>query len=104
MATICPRYEGSVRTSWYPVMAVLKQTSPTRVPVAPKDSPSKYRPSSRARSVRTSLRIIDLVGGFSNPLNLWPRQSCLRLRELFRQDCLRHAQQKTRIEISVRVF
>src|SRR5213593_4975025 len=46
-------------------MAVLKQTSPTRVPVAPKDSPSKYRPTSRARSVRTSLRIIELIGRFS---------------------------------------
>src|SRR6266516_834633 len=85
-------------------MAVLKQTSPTRVPVAPNDSPSKYRPSSRARSVRTSLRIIDLVGGFSNLLNLWPRQSCLRLREPVRQDCLRHAQQKTWIDVSIRVL
>src|SRR6266704_3379877 len=47
-------------------MAVLKQTSPTRVPIAPNDSPSKYRPSSRARRVRTSLRTLDCVGGFSN--------------------------------------
>src|SRR6478736_5082560 len=33
-------------------MEVLKQTSPTRVPVAPNDSPSKIRPSSRARIAR----------------------------------------------------
>jgi hypothetical protein len=31
-------------------MEVLKQTSPTEVPVAPNDSPSKIRPSSNARS------------------------------------------------------
>jgi hypothetical protein len=36
-------------------MAVLKQISPTRVPVAPKDSPSKDLPSSRARSARIGL-------------------------------------------------
>ena len=30
---------------------MLKQISPTHVPVAPKDSPSKHRPSSRAISV-----------------------------------------------------
>src|SRR5579885_1514710 len=35
-------------------MAVLKQISPTHVPVAPKDSPSKHRPSSRAKSARIS--------------------------------------------------
>src|SRR5438552_2267941 len=33
-------------------MAVLKQTSPTRVPVAPNDSPSKNRPSSRTNMTR----------------------------------------------------
>src|SRR4051812_26954169 len=33
-------------------MEVLKQTSPTRVPLAPNDSPSKIRPSSRARIAR----------------------------------------------------
>src|ERR1700751_3048875 len=53
-------------------MAVLKQISPTRVPVAPKDSPSKYLPSSRARSVRTSLCTIDLLGRFSNHDSLIP--------------------------------
>src|SRR4029077_4917452 len=33
-------------------MEVLKHTSPTRVPVAPNDSPSKIRPSSRASNAR----------------------------------------------------
>ena len=33
-------------------MEVLKQISPTRVPVAPNDSPSKNLPSSRARMAR----------------------------------------------------
>jgi len=41
----------SVSTSGNPVIDVLKQISPTRVPVAPNDSPSKIRPSfRRARS------------------------------------------------------
>src|SRR5579884_3945494 len=35
-------------------MAVLKHISPTQVPVAPKDSRSKNRPSSRAKSARIS--------------------------------------------------
>src|SRR5438105_5486416 len=47
-------------------MEVLKQISPTHVLVAPKDSPSKYRPSSRAMSVRTSLRSIVVRTKFSN--------------------------------------
>src|ERR1041385_5595965 len=47
-------------------MAVLKQISPIRVPVAPNDSPSKYRPSSRAKSARMSPRIVDLGERFSN--------------------------------------
>src|SRR5919108_3301605 len=51
-------------------MAVLKQISPTHVPVAPKDSPSKYRPSSRAMSARTSPRSIICAGEFSNSLNV----------------------------------
>src|SRR4051812_28206040 len=33
-------------------MEVLKHASPTRVPLAPNDSPSKIRPSSRARIAR----------------------------------------------------
>jgi hypothetical protein len=37
-------------------MAVLKQISPTRVPVAPNDFPSKYLPSSRARRARIQFK------------------------------------------------
>ncbi len=48
IVTICPVYEGSVRTSWYPLMAVLKTTSPPRSPSAPKEVPSRTVPSSRA--------------------------------------------------------
>ena len=39
-------------TSWYPDIEVLKHTSPTEVPSAPKDSPIKLRPSSSARMDR----------------------------------------------------
>src|SRR3954466_5132847 len=46
IATSWPVYEGSVRTSWYPVMEVLKTTSPKAVPAAPYRSPRKLRPSS----------------------------------------------------------
>src|ERR1700677_3228867 len=49
MATIWPRYDGSVRISWYPVIDVLKQTSPLAVSGAPKDWPRQTLPSSRAR-------------------------------------------------------
>jgi hypothetical protein len=35
MVTICPVYDGSVSTSWYPVMEVLNTTSPKAVPAAP---------------------------------------------------------------------
>src|SRR4029077_16456317 len=37
-------------------MAVLKQTSPTRVPVAPNDLPLKYLPSSSARTARIQFK------------------------------------------------
>src|SRR5215213_6386964 len=47
-------------------MEVLKQISPMDVPVAPKDSPSKCRPSSRAISVRTSPRSMNGAHEFSN--------------------------------------
>src|SRR5688572_29716378 len=46
MVMICPEYEGSVRTSWYPVIDVLKTTSPKAVPRAPYASPRNTRPSS----------------------------------------------------------
>src|SRR6266849_593475 len=47
--TIWPEYDGSVNTSWYPVSAVLKTTSPERSAGAPKLLPSKTVPSSKAR-------------------------------------------------------
>jgi hypothetical protein len=50
IVTICPLYEGSVRTSWYPVMEVLKTTSPNAVPRAPYASPRNARPSSSMRT------------------------------------------------------
>src|SRR6266567_6602012 len=50
MHTICPAYEGSVSTSWYPVMAVLKTTSPSPSTSAPRARPRKERPSSRTRA------------------------------------------------------
>src|SRR5579859_989772 len=46
MQTIWPAYEGSVRTSWYPVIAVLKTTSPSPMTSAPSGAPTKARPSS----------------------------------------------------------
>ena len=50
MATIWPKYEGSVSTSWYPQSEVLKQTSPVTVRAAPKASPRNTLPSSKASS------------------------------------------------------
>src|SRR5215213_8616529 len=47
MHTICPAYEGSVRTSWYPDIDVLKTISPHASPSAPHARPRKARPSSR---------------------------------------------------------
>src|SRR2546430_8034080 len=47
MHTIGPAYEGSVSTSWYPVMAVWKTTSPSPATSAPRGAPTKARPSSR---------------------------------------------------------
>src|SRR5450759_495728 len=49
MVTICPAYDGSVRTSWYPVMQVLNTTSPPVSPGAPAPSPSYQTPFSSAR-------------------------------------------------------
>jgi hypothetical protein len=37
--TIWRQYDGSVRISWYPVMAVLKTTSPTAQARAPIERP-----------------------------------------------------------------
>src|SRR5581483_9145811 len=47
MHTIWPAYEGSVRTSWYPVMAVLNTTSPSPTTSAPSDAPTNALPSSK---------------------------------------------------------
>jgi len=49
MVTIWPKYEGSVRISWYPVIEVLNTHSPAMVASAPKARPRKIEPSSRAR-------------------------------------------------------
>src|SRR5690348_2744563 len=50
MHTIWPAYEGSVRTSWYPVIAVLKTTSPSPTTSSPRAAPAKARPSSSTRA------------------------------------------------------
>ena len=39
-------YEGSEKTSWYPVIPVLKHNSPSDVPCAPKDFPLSKVPFS----------------------------------------------------------
>jgi len=49
MQTTWPTYDGSVRISWYPVIEVLKTTSPDASPVAPSEVPSKVVPSASAR-------------------------------------------------------
>src|SRR4029453_9251865 len=56
MHTICPLYEGSVSTSWYPLIAVLNTTSPTASPRAPSGSPPKMRPSATAEAAATPRR------------------------------------------------
>src|SRR5487761_195538 len=50
MHSIWPAYDGSVRTSWYPVIAVLKTTSPTPMTSAPSGVPTNARPSSSTRA------------------------------------------------------
>src|SRR5438552_8248413 len=56
MTFTCPEKDGSVITSWYPVMHVLKTTSPLMVPSsgAPTSSPSKTAPDSSASQPRVS--------------------------------------------------
>jgi hypothetical protein len=53
MVTSCPWYEGSVRTSWYPVIAVVKTASPVVTPRAPKGRPSNVVPSASTRYARS---------------------------------------------------
>src|SRR3979490_1879396 len=50
MQSIWPAYDGSVRTSWYPVIAVLKTTSPSPPTPAPGPWPTNARPSSSTRA------------------------------------------------------
>src|SRR5438270_7084680 len=66
MQIIWPAYEGSVRTSWYPVIAVLKTTSPSPMKSAPSGAPTKERPSSSTRaaydfSAGNDHRLVDAV-------------------------------------------
>src|SRR5229473_5085855 len=51
---ICPAYDGSVKISWYPVIAVLKQTSPTACPAAPMPRPQNTVPSANTRAALQS--------------------------------------------------
>src|SRR5688572_20867549 len=67
MVTIWPLYEGSVRTSWYPVMDVLKTTSPKAVPRAPYASPRNARPSS---SMSTAGSATDPPGACGGKFNV----------------------------------
>src|ERR1700687_1593532 len=55
MQTICPAYEGAVSTSWYPVIAVLKTTSPSPATSAPNAVPTKERPSSSTSAAKRFL-------------------------------------------------
>src|SRR5882724_10908088 len=57
MQTIWPAYEGSVRTSWYPVMEVLKTISPHASAAAAQDRPRNVRPSSNANNAGFKLFI-----------------------------------------------
>src|SRR3954470_23880719 len=50
MQTICPAYDGSVRTSWYPDIDVLKTISPHASAAAPHARPRKALPSSSTSS------------------------------------------------------
>src|SRR5258708_36237677 len=66
MHTICPAYEGSVRTSWEPVIAVLKAAPPTPTASAPRASPTNALPSSSTRAPNFFLsgndhRLVDAI-------------------------------------------
>src|SRR5665213_2640786 len=50
MHNIWPAYDGSVRTSSYPVIAVLKTTSPSPKTSAPSAAPTNALPSSSTRA------------------------------------------------------
>src|SRR5215203_2021293 len=55
IVTICPAYDGSVSTSWYPVMLVLNTTSPRAMPWAPAAVPRYTVPFSNARTASMNL-------------------------------------------------
>src|ERR1700677_3384186 len=82
MATIWPRYDGSVRISWYPVIDVLKQTSPLAVSGAPNDWPRQILPSSRAR--RAELMMLHYRGLDAKLKKLWEKMM------FFEKEWLRH--------------
>src|SRR5436853_6998368 len=53
MTTSWPAYDGSDRTSWYPLMHVLKTTSPPASVALPPRSPESMKPSSSTSSMRS---------------------------------------------------
>src|SRR3979411_1471862 len=55
MTTICPAYEGSESTSWYPVMQVLITTSPEAGAACPPRSPKTVKPSSRTSTIGSGM-------------------------------------------------
>src|SRR6476660_3392008 len=61
MQIIWPAYDGSVRTSWYPVIAVLKTTSPSPTTSAPSAWPTNARPSSSTRAACLFMEPFELV-------------------------------------------
>src|SRR6478736_1975555 len=65
ITTICARYEGSVKTSWYPLMFVVKTTSATVVVRLARSAPRNRVPSSRRRNPGTTSRsaTLGLLGG-----------------------------------------
>src|SRR6266705_7020250 len=71
MIMICSRYEGSVRSSGYPIIDVLKTTSPEASVGAPKPFPRRIVPSSRANTAArlsstrsSSQRLLVFAGAF----------------------------------------
>src|ERR1043165_124884 len=61
MQTIWPAYDGSVSTSWYPVIDVLKTISPHTSPSAAHARPRNVRPSSSAKSAALLILCISRI-------------------------------------------
>lgn len=59
---ICPLYEGSVKLSGYPIIPVLKTTSPADGRSAPNDCPESVVPSLRTRVAEFISGIVEGVG------------------------------------------